>query len=973
MRTSIAIFFGLAFSLSLRGEIHSAELLSRQPLLFEKNQGQQGAHLQYFARGGGFELAVEPTENQISFAGHRNAGAVLRTRFLGAKSSATIQELDPAPARTSYFIGNQPSRWRRDVANFGKLQVSQIYRGVDLVFYGSAGTLEYDFIVHQGADPAAIRFQIDGAQGLRVDAQGDLVLATQHGEVRWKRPVLYQETGGQRSEIAGGFELHGRSIGFRTGAYDRNRSLVIDPALSYATYLGGTGSQAGEAIAMDAAGNLYITGSTTSEDMPVTKGAFQTAYGGTSLDGIPGDVFVAKLNSAGQLVYLTYLGGSGNDNAASIAVDSSGNAYITGYTGSVNFPTTAGVLQPKLAGIGGNSCSHFGDAFVAKLNSSGTQLVYSTYLGGLLDDIGMAIAIDGAGDAYVAGGTLSRNFPTTPGAYQTAFAGFGGQADTPDCGGEPFFDAGDAFVAKLNPTGSALLFSTYLGGKLDDMATSIAIDSTQNVYVAGATLSVDFPTSHGAIQTAFGGVDPENQFFHTGDGFLTKLNSTGSSLVYSTYLGGSGDDIVRGLVVDSTGTAYVTGATSSPNYPVTSGALQSTYGGYSILPYDVTFLVGDAFVTRVNATGTALLYSTYYGGSQNDSGTAIAVDSSGLIYVVGATDSYNFPITRNATQVNFGGQGGQFPYYYTGDGFLAVIDPNSTTPVFSTFYGGNLDDAFLGAVLDGKGSIWMTGNTLSSNLPITPNALQNSNVAAINLPAGDAMIVRISGFVSTISLLNGASFAVPPVAPGSLITIFGTFPGNTSTSAPSTPLPDTLGGASVTINGEPAPLNFVNATQINTQVPWDIAPGPATAIVTSGNVTSLPFQFTVGAANPGIFVYGANHAVAQNSNYTLNDTGAGEKVGGFVIVYMTGGGAVDHAIKTGAASPVSPVAYVNASSSATIGGKPADVLFLGMAPYFVGIVQADVTIPSLSAGDYPLVVTIDGVQSNAALVSVSGN
>ncbi len=969
MRTSLAIIFGLAFSLSLQGAIDPAELLSRQPLLFEKSQGQPGAHLQYFARGRGFELAVDPIQNQISF----KRGAVLRTRFMGARSSATIQELEPSAARTSYFVGNQPSHWRSDVANFGKLRVNQIYRGVDLVFYGSGETLEYDFVVQQGADPTAIRFQIDGAQGLRVDANGDLVLSTRPKEVRWKKPVLYQESGGERTEIAGGFELHGRSVGFWIGAHDPNRSLVIDPILNYATYLGGTGRQAGKAIGLDSAGNVYVAGLTTSEDMPVTKGVVQTAYGG---DGpyLPGDAFVAKLSPAGQLLYLTYLGGSGNDAAIAMAVDSFGNAYITGYTSSLDFPTTAGVLQPKSGGRGGiNTCVAWGDAFVAKLNPAGTQLIYSTYLGGSRDDAGAAIAIDGAGNAYVTGSTISPNFPTTAGAYQTVFAGLGGQAASPDCGDTPGFDTGDAFVAKINPTGSSLVFATYVGGKSDDAGMAIAIDSMQNVYLAGATLSTDFPTTNGAFQTAFHGTDSQNEFFHTGDGFLTKLNSTGSALVYSTYLGGSGDDLITSLVVDNTGTAYVAGSTSSPDFPVTSGAVQSKYGGYAILPFSIAFLVGDAFVTRLNAAGTGLLYSTYYGGSQNDSGTAIAVDSSGLIYLAGATDSNNFFITRNATQITFGGQGGQFGYYDEGDAFLAVIDPNSTTPVFSTFYGGNLDDGFGSAILDGKGNIWLTGNTLSTNLPLTPNAFQKTSVSPPNTLGGEAMVVQISGFVSTISLLNGASFAVPPVAPGSLITIFGTFPGNTSTSAPSIPLPDSLGGASVMINGEAAPLNFVNATQINTQVPWDIQPGPATAIVTSGSGASPAFHFTVGAASPGIFVYGANHAVAQNSDYSLNDTGTGEKVGGFVIVYMTGGGAVDHAIKTGDASPVKPVTKVTASYSATIGGKPADVLFLGMAPYFVGIVQADVKIPSLSSGDYPLVVTVGEVQSNAALVSVSGN
>jgi len=969
-RASIAILASLIYSFGLQAATHSSALFSKLPLLFEKNEGQPSARLRYFARGTGFELALDSTHNQITFNGQGNAEVVLNTRFVGARSKATIEALDPSPARTSYFVGNQPDHWHADVTNFGKIRVNEIYRGVDLVFYGTGGTLEYDFVVQPGADLSSIRFEIDGAQSLRVGPSGDLVLSTKASELRWKSPVLYQELNGKRIEIEGGFELHGRSVSFRAGEYDHTRRLVIDPVLKYATFLGGDSNQAARAIGMDAAGNIYVAGGTSSPNLPVTKGVIQVAYGGGQTDA-----FVAKLNPAGQLQYLTYLGGGGNDAALDVAVDSSGNAYVTGGTTSANFPTTAGVLQPKFGGFGGNSCFTFGDAFVTKLNPSGTQMVYSTYLGGVQDDFGTAVTVDSAGNAYVAGSTISPNFPITPGAYQTKFGGRGGQVGRPFCGGAPAFSGGDAFIAKINPTGSSLVFSTYLGGTLDDMANSIALDSQQNVYVGGATISMDFPTSAGAFQTAFHGSESQNQFFQSGDGFVTKLNSKGSALMYSTYLGGTGDDVVASLVVDSTGTAYITGSTSSQNFPVTSNAVQHSYGGYFSLPFLVEQLVGDAFVTRLNATGTALLYSTYYGGAQNDSGMGINVDSSGLIYLVGATDSSNFPITANATQKTFGGGGGQFTYYQTGDGFLAVIDPNSTKAVFSTFYGGNLDDGFGSAVLDGKGSIWLTGNTVSPNLPVTSNALQTtfSGGGPMNAIGGDAIVVQYSGFTSTNSLVNAASFANAPVAPGSLITVFGTFPGVPTSSAANLPLPDSLGGISLTINGTPVPLDFVNASQINAQLPWASAPGPAVAAVSIGGTASASLQFTVGAASPGIFTFGTNRAVAQNHDYTLNDTGNPAAVGSYVVLYMTGGGAVSPVIPTGAASPASPLSYLTAQVSATIGGQPAEVLFAGMAPYFVGVVQANVKIPPLSSGDYPVVVAIGGVQSNAPLVSVSNN
>ncbi len=745
MRISLSILAGLFFSLILQGVTPTTALLSRQPLRFEKNQGQPGARLQYLARGRGFELAVDSTQNELRFAASGRPAVTFRTRFAGARSAAKIDELDPLDARTSYFLGNRPDEWRAGVANFGKLQVTQIYRGVDLAFYGSAGTLEYDFVVHPGADPSVIRFEIDGARSLRVDRDGDLVLSAQSAEVRWKRPFLYQELGGEKKQIEGRFALHGRSVGFEIGGYDRKHALIIDPVLNYATYLGGAGDEGAKTIGVDGAGNIYIAGATTSSNLAVTKGVFQPAYGGgTNVE--PGDAFVAKLNPGGQLLYMTYLGGTGDEGASSIAVDSAGDVYITGATTSVNFPTTTGVLQPKFGGSGGNACYTFGDAFVAKLNPAGSQLLYSTYLGGSLDDGGTAIAVDAAGNAYVAGATLSHNFPSTPGAYQPKFAGSGGEPGKPFCNGAPSFSAGDAFITKINPAGSSLVFSTYLGGTEDDLATTIALDSAQNIYVGGYTLSSNFPATAGAFQTASKGTDFQNEFFHTGDGFVAKLNSAGSALVYSTYLGGMGDDIVANLVVDSAGTAYITGSTSSPDFPVTSGAVQHTYGGYYTLPFLVEQLVGDAFVTRLNAAGTALLYSTYYGGSQNDSGMSVNVDSSGLIYLVGATDSLNLPTTSNATQRAFGGDSGQFNYYEVGDGFLAVIDPNSKTPVFSTYYGGSLDDGFGAAVLDGKGSIWITGNTISANFPVTPNAMQArfGGRGTVNGTAlgGDAVVVQ---------------------------------------------------------------------------------------------------------------------------------------------------------------------------------------------------------------------------------------
>jgi uncharacterized protein (TIGR03437 family) len=964
---------GLLCGASLFASAPRADLISTAPVIFEPADSNP-APARYLAKGLGYHIEIQPRTNTLTWKDSGTKVSV-RTQFLRARRDAHLQPLEQLSSHTNYFIGNSPRRWRTNVPNFAELRVDGLYAGIDLVYRAARGTLEYDFVLHPGADPQAIEFEV-GADAVRVDSTGDLVLRAFGDHVRWKAPQLYQDRDGTRVPVTGGFEVSGRRVRFRVDAYDRSRPLVIDPTLSYSSYLGGSANEEARQVTTDSHGNIYLAGTTTTSNFSL-PGGFQTALGG------PSNAFVAKFNAAGKLVYLSYLGGNQYDVGTSVAVDAAGNIYVGGMTSSFNFPVTEGAFQTTYGGGGGNACEAAGDAFVTKLNPTGSALIYSTYVGGRLDEFGSALTIDAAGDAYITGYTLSNNFPVTPGAFQTTYHGSGGQRSKPVCNGvtqavpQPWFVTGDAFVTKLNPSGTGLVFSTYLGGSLDDVGLSIALDISDNVLVGGFTLSPDFPVTAGAVDNAFGGSEPQNEFFTSGDGFLTKLAASGASLIFSTYLGGAGDDAVTSVSAAADGTSWATGFTSSLNFPVSANALQSRYGGYYTLPFLIEDLVGDAFATGINATGTALVYSTYLGGSANDMGTSIAVDSAGLVYVVGFSDSQSFPVSANALQPRFAGDGGQAPYFHYGDGFVAVIDPVAPKLIYSSYFGGAEDDQFWGLALDGSGGVWATGNTMSTNLPVTANAWQPAygGYVQTDFPKGDSILVHFTGFgpaPTVTNVQNGASFASAPVAPGSLITIFGTFPGTSTTSAPGLPLPPTLGGAAVMINDAAAPLNFVNATQVNTQVPWDTPPGPATATVTSGGVPSAPFQFTVGAAGPGIFTFGSNHAVAQNSDYTLNNTGNGAAVGSFVIVYMTGGGAVDPTIPTGAASLNSPISYVTAHSSATIGDKPADILFLGMAPYFVGVVQADVKVPSLSSGDYPVVITIGGAESNAPLVTVSG-
>jgi hypothetical protein len=689
------------------------------PLSFEANHGQADARVMFLSRTGAYTLFLTGDEAVLALSGSKadtnkakiagtahtllrsgtaapKAGGVLRMKLRNANPAAKVTGLDELAGTSNYFIGNDPAKWRSNVPTYAKVKYEGIYSGIDLVYYGNQRQLEYDFIVAPGADPRRIEFDISGAQRIRKDEHGDLVLKMKTGEdeIRWHKPVVYQEKDGARQEIAAHYVITATNrVGFEVAKYDASRPLYIDP-LIYSTYLGGSGRDVGHRIAVNSAGNAYVTGYTFSTDFPTTPGAFQTTCCGA---------FVAKLNSAGSaLVYSTYLGGSGydGDSGNGIAADSAGNAYVNGYTSSTDFPTV-NALQPT---YGGN-----GDAFVTKINPEGSALVYSTYLGGSNYDQGDGIAVDSAGNAYVTGSTSSTDFPVTPGAFQMTYGGGYG---------------GDAFVAKINPEGSALVYSTYLGGSgfsvWGDFGSGIAVDSVGNAYVTGQTYSTNFPTKN-PLQPNYGG---------NGDVFAAKINPEGSALVYSTYLGGSGDEWGNGIAVDSAGNAYVAGNTNSTNFP-TVNPLQPNYGGGN----------DDAFVAKINPTGSALVYSTYLGGSGDDGGFGIAVDSAGNAYVTGYTMSTNFP-TESPFQKRKDG---------SGDAFVSKLNPTGSALFYSTYLGGGSYDQANGIAVDSAGNAYVTGWTDSTNFP-TKNPFQKYYGGG----GSDAFVTKIDTRAATTARLTSS-------------------------------------------------------------------------------------------------------------------------------------------------------------------------------------------------------------------------
>jgi len=720
----------VAAPMAARTTAQVREAYGQLPLSFEANRGQADKSVDFTARGPGYAVALSPTEaifvlrkpdnavrndddsglrkisNSLSTPNPPSAlqtaqSAVLRMKLVGANRAATVAGQKELEGRVNYLIGSDPAKWRTDVPTFGRVRYAEVYPGIDVIYYGNQRRLEYDFVVAPGRDARAIALEFAGAQKVEVDkATGDLLVQVGEETVRQHAPVTYQKVPGSgRRNIESRYALReGGQVGFEVGEYDPSAPLIIDPVLEYSTLLGGSFSDQGRDIAVDSEGNAYVVGF-PSPDFP-TANAFQ--------DTVPGgnDLFVAKLNAAGSaLVYSTYLGGSRSDSGRGIAVDSTGSAYVTGYTSSTDFPT-ANAFQGK------NASGGFGDdAFVAKLSPAGSTLLYSTYLGGSSNDAGFDIAVDAAGNAYVTGFTSSTDFPTANGLQSI----------------EGGFENGDAFVTKFNAAGSALVYSTYLGGGGSDHGESIAVDSAGNAYVTGPTLSTDFPTVNAFQSTYGGGSDGES-----GDAFVSKFNGAGSALVYSTYLGGDDGDTGLGVAVDSAGSAYVTGATASADFP-TANALQSAIGG-SV----------DIFVTKLTATGSALIYSTYLGGNGFEVGRGIALESTGNAYLTGSTQSINFP-TVNAFQSTFG------PPH--GDAFVTKLNAAGSALVYSSSLGGNDSDNAFGIAVDSIGNAYVTGDTASTCFPTTTGAFDTS----LSLGGVDAFITKVSETAEPSTLTPCAS------------------------------------------------------------------------------------------------------------------------------------------------------------------------------------------------------------------------
>jgi hypothetical protein len=755
-----------------------------QPLAFEPNLGQGGAGAQFLVHGPGYGLALEHDGAALNLGSE-----TLRLRLEGVKSNPAPRAESPMRGRVNYYVGSDPSKWRENVATYARVRYPSVYPGIDLVYYGTQGRLEYDFDVAPGANPGDIRVNFDGAERVTLDVRGNLHVAASGHEVVFDRPVAYQRD--DQRHIAARYRLHGRSVSFRVGPHDPRQGLVIDPVLDYFSYLGGSGydgagiatptgspfNTSGQAAAIDRAGDLYVTGYTESPNFPV-QAAYETAptkvQGGT-----PPSAFVTKFAPDGKsVIFSTYLGGTvGSDQAASIAVDSNGNAIVVGNTGSNDFPVTAGAYQivcnPKFTNpnVEAPNCPGGGGlaAFVSKFSPSGT-LLYSTFLSGSnTGTTAFAVAVDTTGRVYVAGWTLpgaivpagtggtpqAIPFPTTPGAvlttppYSTGVGGYQNYLSATE----------DAFISVFDPTLSTLLYSSLFGepqvsnaglgfeGASFTIGQAVTVDAAGNFYLAGTSQDASLETTTGAYEANASSCGTVSNNTLLNCAFVAKFSPVGTgtpSLLYGTYLGhtvgGGYGDLMTGIAADAAGDAYITGYTNQATFPTTTGAYQTTCNQYGING-NTDAECASAFIAKLNPSGTALLASTYFGGTGvsgvTDSVTGvgpIVQDAAGNVYINGTASAGLAQV--NPLGINNGAGFAQSP-------FVAEFDSNLTMLLFSTLFstGGQSGVDIDGLVLDTTGNIYVAGSVGS---PPSSAATSGAFQSAYGGGVTDAFVAKIS-------------------------------------------------------------------------------------------------------------------------------------------------------------------------------------------------------------------------------------
>jgi Beta-propeller repeat/Abnormal spindle-like microcephaly-assoc'd, ASPM-SPD-2-Hydin len=915
---------------------------AQMPLTFEANQGQISPQVQFLSRGQGYTAFLTAGQLVLSLRAAVSAttagmaaapttkntkqvqNTTLQFRLVGAARTPLAVGEDPQPGKVNYFIGNDPEKWHTNVQTYAKVRYKNVYPGIDLVYYGSHRQLEYDFAISPGADPSRIQFEIKGAQQIQIDAQGDLVLQTVSGDLHFNCPVVYQEsanqeTAKQRVPVQGAYVMNDAThIAFRVAAYDTTKPLVIDPVLVYSTYLGGSGNDQPTGIAVDSAGSVYVAGYTDSTNFPLaTLGALPI---GTD------HVFVAKLDSTGSnLIYADYIGGNTQDFGYALVLDSANEVYVTGTTSSSNFP----VVSPYQAALLGSF-----NGFLTKLSADGSSLLYSTYLGGSSSDVPSTIAIDGGGSVLVAGYTYSTDFPVIN-AYQATVS--------PNLGGL-FGEYG--FLTKFSLDGSSLVYSTYFGGNTNvpyncsypcwgspfSAIAGIALDPSGSAYVAGNTNTYNFPTTPGAY------LRTDLTLQNSSVGFVSKFSAAGL-LDYSTYLyeSSGADTNLNAIAVDGLGSAYVTGiAQDDGTFPVTS----TTICNPSAVPG-----CNFAFVTKFDPTGSTLAYSTYLGPNNGATPQAIVLDASNDAYVLSSTASSSFSMVD-----------GIEPYTNGDDLLLVEIDPLASSQIFATYLGGSANESAAGMVRDSTGYLYITGATDSTDFPVTQGAFQS-------LLAGSN-----DGFVLKIGPNSAPAVALSP----GLLEFAAQSVG--STSPAQTVLLRNMGSSPLLISSTTASPNFAETNTCGSSVPaasncaFSVTFVPVAAGSLSGSITiqddaaGSPHVIDLSGTSsgpvvslaPGSLTFPGQQVGTTSAAQIVTLTNSGNMVLSISNVQVTGNFAETNNCST-------PVA---ASSSCAIS--------ITFTPTASGALSGTLTV-SDSAANSPQTESLTGSESDFSLASAQGS
>jgi len=685
------------------------------PVYFEPNQGQSDGATTFLARGPGYTTLLQQNGAAVYYlsSGTGSVPGAIRMEFGGGAGRSIEQAGEqPLSSVTHYYSGNEPGKWRPGIPHYREVRARNVYPGIDMLWHAQGPDLEYEFTVEAGADPRQILMQFRGANRVWIDRAGNLVAEAGGGQLCHRRPVAWQEIAGRRVPVRASFRLQAATAGFHLGPYDRRLKLWIDPVLTYASYLGGAGYDAAYAIAVDGSGQMYVTGTSSSVSFSSQNTGLLASR----------DAFVTKFGANGAIVYTTIFSSSADDSGQAIAVDSTGNVYVAGTTEGADFPVTPGAWQTV---SGGGE-----DGFAAKLDSNG-NLVYASYIGGAGNEVATGMAIDNCGNAYISGYTSSVGFPTTPGAPQLTY------------GGGPY----DAFLVKLNAAGGSAVYATLLGGSGNDQAQSVALDPAGNVCIAGYTDSTDLAVQS-PLQANPGG---------EGDAMIACLNAAGTAWLTVSYLGGSGVDQASALAIDGAGSLYVAGATFSEDFPTTPGAFQTSPAGSY-----------DAFAVKLGPLGSSLVYATLLGGSGSDASTSLALASAGDIWVAGYTASFDFPVVGAWQSSNHG----------SFDGFVAHLSANGTILLSSSYLGGSQEDQIWGIALSSTGIVLATGSTGSADFPVTPGAVEP------NAPAGyNAFLAQIDPPLTGYSVSGQVTVAGAAPLAGINLVLSGGASGATTTGA----------------------------------------------------------------------------------------------------------------------------------------------------------------------------------------------